>query len=190
MRNASFIFILIVIMFSTQFVRGQNLFQQMKLEQWNTKKGMPNDLILNVYQAKDGFIYMTGYSGLIRFDGVSFTSFTSRNTTELKSDNIESLITETEDSTLWIPTAGSGLLAFKNGRFTTHLQGVKHLSLVGKTKKEELLLNIHRGSLQFMLFDTRTHTYKNISATERIALHQKGLMNTANRTDKDGTIKN
>ena len=64
---------------------AQNTFNQLTLEYWDSKKGMPHDLNLNVYQTKDGFIWTTSYSGLLRFDGVNFTSFNSRNTAELLS---------------------------------------------------------------------------------------------------------
>ena len=74
-------FLLLVSLLKLDSAIGQNPFRQLKMDHWNTKNGMPNDLILNVYQTKDGFIWTAGYTGLTRFDGINFTSFSTRKVT-------------------------------------------------------------------------------------------------------------
>ena len=101
---------------------AQQEFRKFKVTHWDSRTGMPNDISLNIYQTNDGFIWLTGYSGLIRFDGVQFTIFNSRTDSIFKSDVISSIITQTPDSALWIPTPGSGFIRYKNGRFRSFLQ--------------------------------------------------------------------
>ena len=55
---------------------AQNPFNQLTLEYWDSKKGMPHDLNLNVYQTKDGFIWTTSYSGLLRFEELILPALT------------------------------------------------------------------------------------------------------------------
>jgi signal transduction histidine kinase/ligand-binding sensor domain-containing protein len=168
-------------------LQSQNIFQQLKLQHWNTKQGMPTDLVLNVYQTRDGFIYMTGYAGLIRFDGINFTAFNSRNNPLMKTDNIESIITETADSTLWIPTNASGLLAFKNGRLSQYLKDMNGLLFIDKSKKDQLLLIRGRGSGRYVLFDTHTKTSTELNTAEVLDLYKKEALVTDHRKDKSGT---
>ena len=169
-------FLLLVSLLKLDSAIGQNPFRQLKMDHWNTKNGMPNDLILNVYQTKDGFIWTAGYTGLARFDGVNFTSFNSRTVPLMKTDNVESLLYETNDSTLWIPTPNSGLLSFKNGVFKAFLTDSSSLYIVGKTGKEELLLQIGRRAQRFLLFNTHTKAFKNITNSQELELIKSGLI--------------
>ncbi|MEN9686949.1 MAG: hypothetical protein RLZZ28_2735, partial [Bacteroidota bacterium] len=141
----------------------QSPFRQFKIEHWDTKKGMPTDLCLNVYQTKDGFIWLAGYNGLIRFDGVNFTAYNQRTVPLIKTDNQEGLLAETEDTTLWIPTTASGLLSYRKGIFTAYLKEANTVRFLGKTKQDELLLSLGRGERSYILFDTHTYKYKELS---------------------------
>ena len=134
---------LIVILFivcSVIHPHAQNPFARYKVEHYDSKNGMPNDFVMNTYQSKDGFIWLNSYSGYIRFDGKQFISFNSSNTPVFKADNSNSLFIESDDSTLWFPTQGSGLVAYKKGRFTSYMKEYPSFMLFGKTKKQELIL--------------------------------------------------
>jgi len=183
-----FIFlILIIFLIKPGCISGQNPFLHLKMDHWNTKNGMPNDLILNVYQTKDGFIWMASYTGLTRFDGVSFTSYNSRTVPLMKTDLIQELLYETNDSTFWIPTPGSGLLSFKNGVFKSYLTDSISLIIMGKTEKDELLLQVGRRTQSFALFDTHLKTYKSINDAQRIELFKAGkIINYDRVKDQSG----
>jgi ligand-binding sensor domain-containing protein len=107
----------------------QNPFNRFKLDFWDTKNGVPANSVLGLYQSKDGFLWLNGYFGICRFDGVSFKTFNSRNEPLMKTDAIVSPMTDTDDSTLWIATNNSGLLGYKGGRFTAYLQNYSSLLL-------------------------------------------------------------
>ena len=55
--------------------------------------------------------------GLLRFDGVSFTPFDSRNTPVMKSDT-NCVFFVSHDGVLWSGTIGGGLLTYEAGKFT------------------------------------------------------------------------
>ncbi|HVZ24914.1 MAG TPA: ATP-binding protein [Sediminibacterium sp.] len=170
MKKIPVFFFLLIGLLPISHLTAQDLFRQLKMEHWDATNGMPNDLVLNVYQTKDGFIWMTGYAGLTRFDGISFTSFNSRTVPLMKTDNIESLLCETSDSTLWIPTPNSGILSYKKGVFNAYTQYTKPLFLIGKSDHDQLLLSTGRGSDLMILFDTQTKSYKKINSVETDSL--------------------
>lgn len=147
---------------------AQNPFSRYKVEHYDSKNGMPNDFVMNTYQTKDGFIWMNSYSGYIRFDGKQFASFNTGNTPVFRTDNSTSLYTESEDSTLWFPTQGSGLVAYKNGRFTSYLTDQSTLMMEGKTQKGELILGPGRldSSILLIVFDPKTKKHFTIKQEE------------------------
>jgi signal transduction histidine kinase/ligand-binding sensor domain-containing protein len=138
--------------------QAQQAFRKFKVTHWDSRTGMPNDISLNIYQSRDGFIWLSGYSGLIRFDGAGFTIFNSGTDTVFKSDGITSIVAQTPDSALWIPTPGSGLLRYKNGRFTALLKQETGLSL--QAIVDDSLLMIGRGPTvsKISLFNYRRYT--------------------------------
>jgi ligand-binding sensor domain-containing protein len=155
---------LIVIFFifcSVIHPHAQNPFARYKVEHYDSKNGMPNDYIMNVCQSKDGFIWMSSYSGFIRFDGKQFVTFNSGNTPAFKVDNSISLFTESGDSTLWFPSQGSGLVSYKKGRFTSFLKEQPSLSFLGKTKKQELILTPGGAdsTVPLIVFNPKTKNY-------------------------------
>ena len=80
---------------------------------------MPTNTLNNVYQSKDGFIWASTYSGLIRFDGIDFKVFDKKNLPYLTNSSI-SAIYQTKDDSLWVGTHGSGLIAEKNHKFNLY----------------------------------------------------------------------
>lgn len=171
--NHSFIYplrqlvLLFAFVYTSTCIQAQNPFAQFKVEHYDARSGMPNDFVMNTYQTMDGFIWMNSYSGFIRFDGKQFVTFNSSNTPAFKTDNSNSLFTESADSTLWFPVAGVGLVGYKNGVFTSYLTDTKDIFLRGKTAKGELLLSPPLGSVfdtdknnSFIVFDPikKTHT--------------------------------
>jgi len=78
-------------------------------------KGPPDNEIISVIQAHDGYLWLGTLHGLVRFDGVKFTPFNENNTPGLNSDRIVYLF-EDSRTNLWVGTESSGLLVIKDGR--------------------------------------------------------------------------
>lgn len=68
-----------------------------------------------LYRDRQGQLWVGTSSGLVRGDGTGWRLFTSRE--GLGADGVRALA-ETPDGTLWVGTAGGGLCAWRDGRFT------------------------------------------------------------------------
>ncbi len=82
---------------------------------WDSDAGLPQNSVQVILQTHDGYFWLGTQEGLVRFDGVRFTVFDTRNTPALKDDWVQALC-ETRDGTLWIGTL-TGLARRRNGRF-------------------------------------------------------------------------
>jgi ligand-binding sensor domain-containing protein/signal transduction histidine kinase len=80
---------------------------------WQTESGLPQNAVQAVVQTRDGFIWLGTTAGLVRFDGLRFTTFDRG---ELKVNNVHALL-EDREGRLWIGTYGGGLSVYEQGRF-------------------------------------------------------------------------
>src|SRR6185503_17027763 len=86
---------------------------------WQRQQGLMQPTIRVVTQTRDGYLWLATWGGLVRFDGVSFTTFDQQNSPLIKDNAINSLV-EDHDGGLWIGTASAGLLRLKDGEFTSY----------------------------------------------------------------------
>ncbi len=111
--------IVIGALFIVQTARGldpsRNL-QQYILDSWQIREGLPQNTVQAIAQTRDGYLWIGTQEGLARFDGVQFTTFDRRNTPELKSHYILSLLAD-RVGRLWIGT-NNGLVLYEGGKFT------------------------------------------------------------------------
>jgi ligand-binding sensor domain-containing protein/two-component sensor histidine kinase len=82
---------------------------------WDGDSGLPQNSVDAILQTRDGYLWLGTQEGLVRFDGVRFTIFDSRNSRAMRDDWVKALC-ETPDGTLWVGTQ-AGLLRWKNGAF-------------------------------------------------------------------------
>jgi ligand-binding sensor domain-containing protein len=88
---------------------------------WDSDAGLPQNSVQVILQTRDGYFWIGTQEGLVRFDGVRFTVFDSRNTPALKDDWVQTLC-ETRDGSLWIGTL-TGLSRRREGRFESIGEG-------------------------------------------------------------------
>ncbi len=89
----------------------------------DTEDGLSNNIVYDIYQDREGYIWIATENGLNRFDGYSFKKFYhSRDDSSSLSSNIVRSITEDENGTLWIGTF-NGLNSFnrKTETFTRYI---------------------------------------------------------------------
>jgi len=86
-------------------------------ERWTTRDGLPSNTIRDIVQTRDGYLWLATHRGLVRFDGVRFTTFDASDTPMFGSAIVVRLI-EARDGTLWIGTQGSGLIRLQHGEFS------------------------------------------------------------------------
>jgi ligand-binding sensor domain-containing protein/signal transduction histidine kinase/CheY-like chemotaxis protein len=82
---------------------------------WETKDGLPQNAIMALAQTPDGYLWGGTWEGLVRFDGVRFTTFDRMNTPELQARTIWCLTTG-PDGTLWIGTE-AGVTGMRRNTF-------------------------------------------------------------------------
>ena len=86
-------------------------------EVWQTENGLPQSTVHAVTQTSDGYVWIATEEGLARFDGISFAVFDRQNTSELRSNEIRSLLADRQGD-LWIATSG-GLARLSDGAFAS-----------------------------------------------------------------------
>jgi hypothetical protein len=72
-------------------------------ENWTTEDNLPTNSLLHLCQSKDGYLWITSYNGLIRFDGNQFKVFNKKNTNVLENDAIREIAIDRKGK-LWITT--------------------------------------------------------------------------------------
>ena len=98
---------------------------------WTVEDGLPQNKISCLKQTRDGYLWIGTHFGLLRFDGLRFTSFNEVTTPQIKSESIDALAEDSE-GILWIGTEG-GLLSYRNHDFipmhiaTQESQGVRRI---------------------------------------------------------------
>lgn len=67
---------------------------------WTIDQGLPQNGVLAVAQGRDGYLWLGTEAGLVRFDGVTFTTFTTANTSGLKDNYVSAITVDSSDDVL------------------------------------------------------------------------------------------
>ncbi len=82
----------------------------------------PQGTIFSIWQSHDGYLWLATQRGLVRFDGVRFTTPENNNGVSLENVWVRSLL-EDERHDLWIGTNDAGLVRLHDGAMTQYLPG-------------------------------------------------------------------
>jgi signal transduction histidine kinase/ligand-binding sensor domain-containing protein len=85
---------------------------------WTTADGLPQNSVTDLTQTDDGYLWLSTYGGLVRFDGVRFRVFDVASTPELGSNSIVCL-DQDRDGNLWMGHGDEGVTLLRDGAFTT-----------------------------------------------------------------------
>ena len=88
------------------------------LDLWGGAEGFLQTRIRAIQQTSDGYLWLATAGGLVRFDGVRFTTFNVQ-TGSLRDNEVWTL-KETRDGALWAGTISGGLTCYQNGVFTSY----------------------------------------------------------------------
>ena len=86
------------------------------ITRWTTENGLPQNSVAAIVQTPDGYLWLGTFGGLVRFDGVKFTVFSSVNTPALRSTRINTLHMG-RSGTLWIGTDDGEVMTYRQGAF-------------------------------------------------------------------------
>jgi ligand-binding sensor domain-containing protein/signal transduction histidine kinase len=81
---------------------------------WQARQGLPQSSISSILQTRDGYMWLGTAEGLVRFDGVRFTSPEDLDGLALPKISVRQL-TEDSRGALWIATSDAGLFRIENG---------------------------------------------------------------------------
>jgi len=81
--------------------------------------GLPQNVIRDIVQTPDGYLWIATLDGLARFDGVRFTVFNKSNTPEIGSNRFSAMI-EDRDGDLWLMDESGALTRYSRGSFHTY----------------------------------------------------------------------
>lgn len=109
------------IFFSTGFSHAQNLSNQYLITSWTQADGLPQNSVTDIHQTRDGYLWMTTFGGLVRFDGLQFTVFDVANTLGL-STNRTTALHEDATGALWIGHENGSLTRYYDGVFEDYSQ--------------------------------------------------------------------
>ncbi len=100
---------------------------QYRLDVWQPEQGLPWGSVGPILQTSDGYLWIGGYEGLARFDGLRFQVFDKSTTPALGDNNVYALA-EDSGGSLWIGTDGGGVVRLADGVFTgyTTRDGLAH----------------------------------------------------------------
>ena len=85
--------------------------------QWTTADGLPVNGLTSLLQGRDGYLWITSWDGLIRFDGVRFTVYNRSTTPGIPSNRLLNLA-EDRTGLLFVRTDQGKLFTFQRGRAT------------------------------------------------------------------------
>ncbi len=92
---------------------------QIAVDSWTTDNGLPQNIIRAICQTPDGYLWLATFDGLVRFDGVRFTTFNRSNTPGIGGNRFSPLFCAA-DGDVWAGTELGGVTQYHRGRFTTY----------------------------------------------------------------------
>ena len=104
---------------STYNFNSDKKISQYVIDYWTKNTGLPTNSLIDICQTDDGYIWISSYNGLIRFNGIDFQVFDKNNTPAIKENGIGALAVDKE-GTLWMTTQSSGLISYRGGEFQAH----------------------------------------------------------------------
>jgi signal transduction histidine kinase/ligand-binding sensor domain-containing protein/DNA-binding response OmpR family regulator len=115
---------------------------------WTNSNGLPENDILGVVQTDDGYLWFGTENGLVRFDGVRFTTFDRNNTPEMTNDKVHMIALDRMGS-IWILTHDQ-LLQLDHGKFRARTIGggisIEDLTTISISPDGDLWVPTLRGT--------------------------------------------
>lgn len=95
---------------------------QYHIDSWTTENGLPQNVIRDMCQTPDGYLWLATLDGMVRFDGARFVVFNRSNTPGIEGNRFTSLYC-TANGEFWAGTESSGITQYSQGKFTTYTVG-------------------------------------------------------------------
>jgi len=165
-------------LFITPFLNAQeSSFKNYVVSNWGMEEGLPQSSVNDIIQTKDGYIWLATFGGLVRFDGLSFTTFNRSNTEGLRSDRILQLF-EATNGDIWITTE-DGLIRYQNKEFKSFVLGQEEFQVyspltLDEDDKGRLWISSHSRIFKF-----EDESFIEVAVSKNINEAKKALSNNA-----------
>lgn len=90
---------------------------------WDMSDGLPHNLVHDIVQDRDGYIWASTWEGVVRFDGTRFTVFDSESTPHVPLSGAFSLVAEPEGG-VTVATVNDGIFRYRDGQWSELGKGV------------------------------------------------------------------
>jgi ligand-binding sensor domain-containing protein len=93
-----------LLLFYLLFLFGsQPAHAQYRFDHWTADNGLPQNSVRDIVQTRDGYLWLTTFDGLVRFDGVRFTVFNKSNSPGIITNRFVQLFEDAQGD-LWATT--------------------------------------------------------------------------------------
>ena len=145
--------------------------QSIKFEHYNDDNGLSHNSVRHIVQDKNGFLWVGTFSGLNRFDGYEFKSYTStgNRSNTIPNDDITALELDEEQNHLWIGTRnGLALFNMETHKFHTFQPNANN----SKSLQDEEVRSVHVDRFKqvwvgtknkgIFIYNSKENTFKKI----------------------------
>lgn len=115
-------FLVFAILFQINiFLAGSLIIRgEFRFDSWTTDDGLPQNSVREIAQTPDGYLWFTTFDGLVRFDGVKFTSFSKGDTSGIINNRFTGIYCDKDGALYAMTTEGGVFTVYKNGAFTSY----------------------------------------------------------------------
>lgn len=89
------------------------------LDTWTTANGLPQNTVTGVAQTPDGYLWLSTFDGLARFDGVRFTVFDKGNSKGIVNNRFAGIYADPQ-GVVWAVTENGAVTVYRNGAFASY----------------------------------------------------------------------
>lgn len=107
-------------------------FQPLKdyvIEVWSADEGLPSNNLRHIAKDSRGFLWISTFNGVVRFDGNKFKTFDTNNIPVITTSAFYS-VTTLKDGSMYMSTQSSGVIEYKEGEFKRAFDGAETPSAI------------------------------------------------------------
>jgi len=121
--------------------------QDYQIQVVGPNEGLPANSVTDIAQTPEGYLWAgTLFSGLLRYDGVRFVSFNSRNTPELPGNAVRKLMTD-RSGLLWISGYDGSLTTWDRNGFSLAIKNASRVESLIWSKPGRVVFALNDGRL-------------------------------------------
>jgi len=147
---------------------------------WTADEGLPGNSVNHIAQDSDGFLWLSSYYGLIRFDGIEFMTLNQTNTPVIRNNRLN-LFHKAPDGAVWISFELRGLVRYDSTGFTRydseHGLSDEHITVMETLPDGRFIVGSYDG---LYIFNGPENRFERLDmGLDRPRNHVKGVLSTS-----------